>query len=209
MREVKLYGHLGKTFGRSFMLDVSSPAEAIAALSANFSKFKAYLCKHSAPGYKVIVGGRPVSKDDLTHCSGDSVIKFVPVVVGAGGRGVFQSILGAVLVIAGTFIPGAQFLTPVGWGMVVGGVAQMLMPMPSATTQESPDNQPSYTFSGAVNTITQGNPVQLCYGEMIVGSQVISAGISTEQIYVTPPNYDDGAGGGGGSWGDHPQIQEP
>ncbi|WP_260627457.1 tail assembly protein [Pseudomonas protegens] len=43
-----------------------------------------------------------------------------------------------------------------------------------------PNNRPSYSFNGAVNTSVQGNPVPLLYGRMIVGSAVISAGIYSE-----------------------------
>ncbi|SCZ74077.1 hypothetical protein SAMN03159324_05182 [Pseudomonas sp. NFPP18] len=65
--------------------------------------------------------------------------------------------------------------------MVAGGVIQMLSPQAKGLgTQDSPNNRPSYSFNGAVNTSVQGNPVPLLYGRMIVGSAVISAGIYSE-----------------------------
>jgi predicted phage tail protein len=68
-----------------------------------------------------------------------------------------------------------------GWGMIVGGVVQLLTPVPrGGKGQDRPDNAPSYTFSGAVNTQAQGNPIPLLYGRMIVGSAVVSAGINAE-----------------------------
>ncbi|WP_371266157.1 hypothetical protein [Pseudomonas sp. NFR16] len=36
------------------------------------------------------------------------------------------------------------------------------------------------SVSGIKNTVTQGNPVPLCYGEMIVGSAIFSLGIVSE-----------------------------
>lgn len=33
-----------------------------------------------------------------------------------------------------------------------------------------------------MNTAAQGNSVPVCYGEIIVGSQVIGAGMMTEQV---------------------------
>jgi predicted phage tail protein len=45
-----------------------------------------------------------------------------------------------------------------------------------------PENKPSFLFDGPVNTIAQGHPVPVGYGEMYVGSAVISAGIVTEEI---------------------------
>ena len=44
------------------------------------------------------------------------------------------------------------------------------------------DPQESYSFSGIQNTSRQGLPVPLVYGETIVGSVVISAGIDTDDI---------------------------
>jgi predicted phage tail protein len=90
------------------------------------------------------------------------------------------------LIVVGTFTswfapPVAAALVSIGWGMVFGGVVQMLSPKPKGVTNaDSPNNQPSYVFNGAVNTQAQGNPVPLGYGRMIVGSAVISAGINAE-----------------------------
>ena len=180
MREIRLYGHLGRRFGRVFHFDVQSPAEAVRALRANLDGFEAYLFKHSEPGYHVFAGKRNIGKDDLAVATGDAVIRIVPVVTGAGG-GVFQTILGAVLIVVGVFFE-QPWLVNIGASMVVGGIAQMLIRPPSPGTPAN--NQPSYCFNGPVNTATQGNPVPICYGTMIVGSQVVSAGLSVEQIAV-------------------------
>jgi predicted phage tail protein len=104
---------------------------------------------------------------------------------GAGEGGLGQTILGVVLVIVGTYVPGAQALVPIGWGMIVGGVAQLIAPntsMAESGPPDRPDSKPSSAFDGAVNTAAQGNPVPACYGRMIVGSQVISAGMTVEQL---------------------------
>jgi len=177
MREIRLYGHLGDRFGRVFNLDVKSPAEAIAALAANFPDFRPYLMKHSEPGYRVVVGREAIDKLGLETRSEGTTIKIIPVIHGAGAG--LKIIVGAILVVASIFFP---FLAPIGIGLIVGGVAQALFAPPTATSPEKPNNQPSYTFNGPVNTTKQGNPVPVCYGEMIVGSQVIYAGISVEQL---------------------------
>ncbi len=57
----------------------------------------------------------------------------------------------------------------------------MLAPQPKATAGGAEvTNLPSYTFNGPINTTAQGNPVPLGYGRMIVGSAVISAGITAD-----------------------------
>jgi predicted phage tail protein len=47
-------------------------------------------------------------------------------------------------------------------------------------TQDDP--RKSYSFSGIQNTSRQGVPVPIVYGETLVGSVVISAGIDTVQV---------------------------
>lgn len=87
----------------------------------------------------------------------------------------------------------------VGVSLILGGVAQLLSPTPQlgqigptrmsagggrTTTSEGTelDPQESYSFSGIQNTSRVGLPVPLVYGETIVGSVVISAGIDVDTI---------------------------
>lgn len=189
MKTVLLLGELGKKFGRKIRLDVKTPAEAVRALCANFPDFERHLVDSEKRNvaYRVVVGKGDVRVDDLHNPAGNQTIKLVPVIQGAGGNGLFQTIIGAVL-IAASFIPGNPFSGPMlnaGIAMVIGGTIQMLSPTPKAPDpSESPENQPSYVFNGAVNTTAQGQPVPIGYGRMIVGSAVISAGITTEEIPV-------------------------
>lgn len=110
--------------------------------------------------------------------------------MGSKNGGVFQIILGVALVIVGGIITGWSFgaaspfgtaIAGMGVSMILGGVIQLLTPVPRAKKgSDAPENAPSYTFAGAVNTQAQGNPVPLLYGRMIVGSAVISAGLNAE-----------------------------
>ena len=181
MREIRLYGHLGDRFGRVFHFDVASPAEAIAALRANLEGFEQYMLEHSKPGYKVFIGALNAGKEHLRMISRNSTIRIVPVIAGAGG--IVRVIIGAIL-IAASFIPGFQFLAPIGISMVIGGVAELLFAPPSAKVSEKADNQPSYSFNGPVNTTKQGNAIPLAYGQLIIGSQVIYAGIAAEEAPI-------------------------
>lgn len=194
MKTVQLLGELGKKFGKSFQLDVKNPAEAVRALCANFPEFKHHLINSEKRGvaYKVLVGKESQSIEDLHNPSGKQTIKFVPVLMGAGGNGVGTFIVGAVLFAAAVvgFIiapgnPVSGYLANVGFALMIGGVIQMLTPVPksnSDVSNNSPDNKPSYAFNGAVNTSAQGYPVSIGYGRMIVGSAVISAGIVSEDL---------------------------
>lgn len=189
MKTVKLLGELGKKFGKSYKLDIMNPAEAVRALCINFPEFKKHLIESEKRGvaYKVLIGKEAIGADDLHNPSGKDVIKFVPVLQGAGGNGIFQTILGLTLVAVSFIAPSglSPFLLNAGIAMTLGGVVQMLTPIPSTNTSDDnnqPDNKPSYTFNGSVNTSAQGYPVPVGYGRMIVGSAVISAGIVAEEL---------------------------
>ena len=182
MRKVILYGRLGKMFGRVHHLAVESVAEAVRALDANFpgmAGFSAHLRKYSAPGYTVRVDDVGQGKEELHMCS-EGAIKIAPVVRGAGKNGgVLQVILGIVLVVVAWY-------TPVGWSMlasmVLGGVMQMINKPPEFDMKERPESKASYSYDGVVNTSHQANPVPVCYGRVRVGSQVVSASITTEEL---------------------------
>lgn len=184
MTKVLLYGHLGKAFGKEHQFEIQSPAEAFAALRANYPAFERYMIKHSSPGYFIYVGEEAIKLEQLGHLS-QQTIKVVPAVVGAGdGKSILSIVVGVLIM---TFVPGGQgiglaLLRGVGWSLIMSGVGGLLFSPPKQQTTEAPENMPSYAFDGAVNTMTQGNPVPICYGRLRVGSQVVSAGLSVEQL---------------------------
>ncbi len=205
-RKVRLYGRLGATFGRvfEFVLDTNTVAEAVAALSCQLPGFKAYMLgsEQRGIGYAVFSGKRNLSAEQCVERGNADDIRIAPVILGSKNSGLFQIVLGAVLIVAGGFVSGMSFgaaapigaaMVSMGWGMVFGGVVQLLSPKPkTAKTTDSPDNQPSYVFNGAVNTQAQGNPVPLGYGRMVVGSAVISAGIEAEDYAQFSSNVSSG-----------------
>lgn len=165
------------------------------ALIANFPKLEQHLMQTDPAKirYRVIVGKTtlPNEKHLNDPCGETETIKFVPVFVGAGGNGVLQTIIGAVLVVVGAIMiytgfgaPVGQYLVGMGIAMMIGGVVQMLSPQPKTTTgtdQGTVENKQSFAFNGPINISAQGAPVPIGYGKMIVGSAVISAGIVTEE----------------------------
>lgn len=69
----------------------------------------------------------------------------------------------------------------VGTALVLGGLCQLLTPMPTLSKQQSSSTS-SDVFAGATNTSQQGMPVPLLYGKLIVGGPVISSGVSTTDV---------------------------
>lgn len=200
IRTVRLYGQLGARFGRvhRFDLDSDTPAEAVRALSSQFAGFREWLLSASERGlaFAVFRGKENVGEDDLRRPAGGD-IRIAPVIAGAKRAGVLQTVLGAVLIVVGVI--GNMYggwgtpLIQAGIAMMAGGVIQMLSPQPKlgGNGRES-SNQPSYTFNGAVNTEAQGHPVPLCYGRMLVGSAVISAGIEADDYAPATSGVDRG-----------------
>jgi len=140
--------------------------------------------------YTIFEGRRNLSKDDLPLAANGNDIRIAPVIIGSKKAGIFQTILGAVLVVVGavmTYISGgvasplAAGMMMSGASMMLGGVIQMLSPMQGGlASRQDPDNKPSYAFGGPVNTIAQGNPVPILYGKRRIGGAIISAGIYAE-----------------------------
>jgi predicted phage tail protein len=127
-----------------------------------------------------------------------------PAIVGSGGKGIGQIILGVVLIIGAIVL--SIVAPPAGgtlWGFtatefgttsatlalagimsIAGGVMNMLTKNPSTAYGSSitTDQKLSFIFNGTVNNTEQGVPIPLIYGRHLTGSTIISAGIDVEQI---------------------------
>lgn len=207
LKTIKLYGVLGKKFGKEFHLAVESTREAVKALSVQVPGFEQFMLTAHEQGlaFAVFQDDENIGEDQIDFETGAKVIKIVPKVIGAGGNGVLQTILGAVMVVVGVvmlYIPGAQpFAASVigaGIGMMIGGIAQMLAPKVDTEDQNQDGNRANKGFGGAVTTIAQGNPVPILYGQREVGGFIVNAG----QFAVdTFSSADAGFTGGGSSGG--------
>jgi len=189
-RTVKLYGVLRKHFGREYVLDVNSTRDAIQALCNMLPGFESFLSNGEERGlvFTVFSGNRNLSADDL-DLKGDDAgdIRIAPIIQGSKQAGLFTTILGVALVVAGFFTFGTT--SAVGVAMIAGGAAMGLsgvvqMLSPTANTgsldRNEDGNNPSYGFGGAVTTIAQGNPYPVLYGEREIGGAVESGGIYTQ-----------------------------
>ena len=187
LRKIKLYGQLAKFIGsRVLEADVATAAEAVRMLAANFPGLEKHMADQH---YRVTVGTYDLTLDEIHDPAGQQDIMIVPVIAGAGAVG--RIILGVVL-IAGAFIIGQPWLGKfafnaligVGSTLVLGGVAQLLSPVPTIPQGAGSDNDPrkTFNFSGIQQTSRQGVPVPCVYRLTLVGSVVISAGVDTVQV---------------------------
>ncbi|VVP11478.1 tail assembly protein [Pseudomonas fluorescens] len=187
MTTILLSGSLAQAFGREHVryLEAGTALEAFSALRHTIPGFEDFIRDSARKGlrYAIFRNRENVGEREFT-LSGTTEIRIVPVPSGSKNGGLFQTIVGVALIVA-SFIPGFQALLPVGVAMTLGGVVQMLSPVPKAASQQeqaSTENKPSYLFNGAFNSTQQGLPVTVVYGEMLVGSTVVSVGTWAEAI---------------------------
>ena len=199
LKTIKLYGVLGKKFGKEFHLAVESTREAVKALSVQVPGFEQFMLTAHEQGlaFAVFQDDENISEDQIDFETGAKVIKIVPKVIGAGGNGILQTILGAVMIVVGV-ITQQYWAVGMGVGMMIGGIAQMLAPKIDTEDQNQDGNRANKGFGGAVTTIAQGNPVPILYGQREVGGFIVNAG----QFAVdTFSSADAGYTGGGSSGG--------
>ena len=194
LKKIKVYGTLRKFLGQAeFEVDLNTPREAISFLVCNFKGIE----KHMAEQIYTIQVGTKVITEDLLNLNTKDDIKIIPLVHG----NFFQILLGAGALFAKSAIPAkilgstllstvvTTTLATVGTSMVVDGVTSMLTPqqntMSAVSSQDSLDPSAlaaNYSFTGLTNISQAGIPVNLVYGEILVGSIVVSNGVDTVQI---------------------------
>lgn len=216
LRTIRLYGKLGTKYGRVHKLFVASPAEAIRALCIQLPGFFEDLRDSDQHGisYAVLVNKTSITEEQLADPPGDGDIRIAPIIQGSKRGGLFQVVLGVVLIAASFIVPaswGATFsvfgaaanttIFMLGTSMLLGGIAQMLAPQPKLD-MDAGETSPNTSFSGPVNTTANGTPVPIAIGLVMTGSAVISASIVSEvpankQRWEFPDKGDKGDRGGG------------
>lgn len=198
-REIVLYGALAEKYGRSFLLDVSSAAEAVRALASQLKGFANEMRKGE---YQVKIDETYIDENELLLTLGRAnALHFIPVPCGSKNDGILKVILGIALIGIGFAVSsgafafsgvggwtamgntlfgiGAKTFLALGAGLAMSGLAMMLSPTPTLESNESADDTPSYLFNGAINITEEGNCVPLCYGVFMCGSVVVSCGMTS------------------------------
>jgi predicted phage tail protein len=174
LRKIKLYGKLGKICGKEWELDVSSVGEAIKAININTNgKLEKYLTTDGAlKYYKVCIKNKNnfISEKEINTPYENGDIYIIPVIRGAGKNGIFQAILGVVLIVVGYFTGTMGVLGRVGLALVFGGVAQLLM---APKISDNGEQRGSFLFQGNATAASQGGPVGIVYGRAIVAPMPI------------------------------------
>lgn len=189
---------IGKTLARGvklpeeMRLHLSRPsvAEAVRALDAiSGGRLRRYMADSKARRhYKVALARKDnlLGPDEVTNPTGKGDIYILPAVKGASS-GVGKIIAGVALIglafatgglslaggsISATFLGGLS--ASLGASLILGGVVQLITPVPSFNQSNSDDSKGGTTFQGNAGTIAQGGCVPLVYGRMLVTPMPIS-----------------------------------
>ena len=191
MQKVKLVGEISK-FGENWETSCTNIRDIFKLIECQTPGFRQHLVEaaDAGVGYEIKRG-----KDILEYSeellldlhSEDIIITEIP----AGSKSAGSKILAAIAIVAIVFFTGGfagqgvfgtttaagttTLTTPglitlsVAANLALGGVTQLLAPGPETDKKENE----GYLFNGPVNTISQGLPVPVCYGELRIGGAPI------------------------------------
>ena len=186
LTKIKVYGVLRKYVGQSeFKANINNPNEAFSFLHSNFKGLEKHMSEQI---YCVRVGDKVIKQNEM-FLETNKEIKIIPVVHG----NIFWSVIGlGVKWVAKNYIKNKilqYVVTYVAVNMIQKGINQMLAPQEQTQNQQSQQDSldPSalasnYSFTGLTNISNAGVPVNLAYGEILVGSIVVSNGLDTVQV---------------------------
>ena len=191
MIKLTIYGRLRKFIGQStFEIKANSAKEAFSFLINNFKGVKEHIRNQE---YCIMAGDLRLT-EELIDMQTKSDIKIVPVVHGEILPFVFGAgaLFASSAITAGTFLGSTLLvnaLTAVGTSLIIDGVTQMITPQASMTSAASNMDitdpaalAANYSFTGLTNVSRAGVPINLVFGEILVGSITISNGVDTVQV---------------------------
>ena len=189
LKKITVYGKLRKFLGQStFVADVNSPREAFSFLYCNFKGVEKHMKEQL---YIVKIGSKTITSD-LLNINTEKEIKIIPVVHG----NFFTFVLGLALKYgAKKYITNKILTTVVSYvatSLILKGANDILSPQQDTrnpvSSQDSLDPSAlasNYSFTGLTNISNAGVPVNIAYGEILVGSIVVSNGVDTVQVEGT------------------------
>ena len=223
MQTVNLMGELGEKFGKQYQTRCDNIRDIFKLIMCQQPGFKQYLVDavDADIGFEVVAGDDALEDpEDLLLSVSDEEIFITALPAGAkGGAG---KILAAAAIIAVTVATGgfgagtagtfgsltaggtATLATGIAVNLALSGLTELLAPGPET---DNVDSENGSLFNGPVNTIKQGLPVPICYGELIVGGAPINVSFQTTPFqsagwqYNSPISQYYGTSPGGGGTG--------
>lgn len=198
MRKVYLDGELGEKYGRELTINATSFAEVFKCLDCNFPGFRDYIidCEEKGIGFSMEVAEEPVTDErellmefregDMYICpqpvGGKAAVRIIAAVViayiiiqtgGAAASNIFWE--------AGKLTLAGKFAAGVALNLAIGGLAELMAPDPATEPDADSSQNKSYLFQGAGQTIEEGDPVPVVYGELRVPARMVSFDIRNKR----------------------------
>ena len=159
MVNINLHGKLGQQFKNSWNLDVENVAEILKALDVQVPGFRKCVIENEVKGasYCVAIDGETLKTKEGFFCNIPRKAKsvdFLPVPAGGGP---------ALLI---------EIFKMIAVALIVSFIVNKIFEPPDPEELKESD---SYLFAGPVNVESQGIPVPIAYGTLLIGGKVISA----------------------------------
>lgn len=174
MKRIVFSGYLNKLYPAGIEVEADTAAEAITALG-QWPGFRPQdSTRHS------VVMPQFGSRDALYERTQEPVLLVVPMQVAAGGRnGLFQVVIGALLIAVGFLIPGpwSPYLIKIGASLMIGGVIQMMMPQPQIGNGAGQEEKSAYLPAGR-NTAKVGTRIPLLFGRRRIWGHFLALNVT-------------------------------
>ena len=185
MTIINIHGILAREYGTSFILSISNPKDVLEAIDCNKQGFLQRLIELQREGfcYDMIINKTRITHGpDMENMSNPDTIDLVPAISGSGPAMI--PLLGVIGITGGT----ATFVGGVLNAVLFAAISYALTPTPENEALEitAGGSKSSMIFSNTANLASQGSPVPIGYGRLIIGSQVIQATIKSYPQYISP-----------------------
>ena len=186
MNQVRLVGDIGDKFGYKWSLNAANFKDIIDLIDCQIEGFRSYLINSEKDGIrftvqrgKEFIDPETAERDLLLSLNDeDIIITAVP----QGASGWFKTIVGFVLAVVG-IVYQIPWLATIGMQLMMAGIAEIGLP------KKIGDESDGHFFDGPDNTIVQGNPVPVLYGELLIGGAPISVAFSTKPVDMSHLQY--------------------
>ena len=188
MTIVNIHGILGREYGNSFLLSLPNPKDVLEAIDCNKQGFLQRLIELQREGlcYDMIINKKRITNGpDMDHMSNPATVDLVPAISGSG------PLMAPLLMTTGLFTAGSTalaFAASIANFVLFAAISYALTPKPENEALEisSKASKSSLIFSNTANLASQGSPVPIGYGRLLVGSQVIQATIKSFPQHQAP-----------------------
>ena len=188
MTIVNIHGILGREYGNSFLLSLPNPKDVLEAIDCNRQGFLQRLVELQREGlcYDMIINKKRITNGpDMDQMSNPATVDLVPAISGSG------PLMAPLLMTTGLFTAGSTalaFAASIANFVLFAAISYALTPKPENEALEisSKASKSSLIFSNTANLASQGSPVPIGYGRLLVGSQVIQATIKSFPQHQAP-----------------------